>query len=632
MDSKIGLIHPNLISPFPGGIISNILKGKKQVIAVSNNDNSDHDPVIRGIRAGFDKAIENALVAKKTDMPYPDHAVFSNISDRPQLITFSTHGNEIDFKRFQEALKNIEQSASSIWHVNVTAETNGKKEKSPRPKIPDVQAESKERKKITIKEEAVTEVEVEVSSGDNFRQLLSFFVTGKAPHPEMEQHVGLNLKPVFLSTTENSQYNNFPICLIDDSSESFVKPLPEIFNEIVSEEAEGENAGADLKEDLSALESRMELLVNGKKTGRLTELWDMATESILADIQEDEEKREAVQKNLQKGKEKLQVDGEVLSLNTGFPQRVIEESLTTAWSKKISPFRDELNRLISQLYNLLGIDPSKKSDKNDSEDFGSSVASAFRDELDFESFSQLVEESFERQPLPKNRRSRIQGVIKSLKALQPFYSLAIPADRDEESILSPFQFYCDSKNCSVTIGQIQARIRTIAKFFRALHIAKLEVQNKYKEEKHERFFNEYTINHLTADDLELVPLILLYVNLKSMNDSNLAAIMDLLSSDLPIKIILQNDDVIDKCDLLPDQLTWSTKFACIAIAFNNVYVFQSAAADGEQFANGILQGFNYNGPALFNICTAAEENFTFNSVKKDFCCSNGNARFSDLGL
>jgi ferredoxin len=96
-----------------------------------------------------------------------------------------------------------------------------------------------------------------------------------------------------------------------------------------------------------------------------------------------------------------------------------------------------------------------------------------------------------------------------------------------------------------------------------------------------------------------------------MDETQLAAITEILKTDLPIKIILLNNDVIDESGLLPDQPTWSTKFASMAIALNNVYVFQSAIADGELFANGIINGLKYNGPALFNIYTGgSQESFS----------------------
>lgn len=611
IEPGIGVVHPTVMSPFPEHLLSHILKGKQRVVAVSNHDNPDHDPLVQAIRTAFDRAIENGLAGKKSELPHPFHAVYDKIADRPRLITFSVDGGQIDFKSFEKAVKSIDRDGSTTWQFHITGKSVGREDKGPDREKAETQKESAA-PDLPVKEETEAPAEeAPISSGDNFRQLLSYFITGKAPHPDLERYIGLKLKPVFFSKRKDAPGNGYPICLVQDSSEKFVKSLPQIFDEIVNEEGQNEEGREDLQKDLSTLEARMESLVNGKEAGRLSELWDRATKSMLADIQAEDEK-EAVQKNLQKARGKLKIDGQVLPLDVDLPDRIVEESLSAVWAEKTASFRDQLNQTIARLYELIGLDPSGQSDTRESEDFAESVPSAFRDELDYESFSQLVEESFERQPLPKNRRSRIQEVIRSLKALQPLYSLS----GDGKPSLARFQFHLNDSNVAETIGEIQARIHTIIKFFRALHLAKLEVENKYSEEKHGRFFAEYSVTHLSAEDLEAAPPILLHVSSAGLDETNLAALMDLLSTDLPVKVILKTDDVLDQSDLLPHQVAWSTQFAAMAIGLNNVFVYQSALADGQQFAQRVLRGLKYSGPAFFNIYIPSREDYHGIGIKE----------------
>jgi len=569
-NSKIGLAHPVIISPFPGDHISKILKGKKRVIFISSYSSPEYDPP------------------------------FSKLAELTKFVTFSVSAGQIDFKKFQDNLETAIDGSSQKFEFDISVQKE--KLSSELAHKPKDEAEPKkkpiETKGQVIKEESPDEAGTEISSGDNFRQLLSYFITGKVTDLDLQKNFGLNLRPAYLSKSENVLNRNFPVCLSRNNSEHLVKPVSKMIDEIIIEETKSDEGNDSFKNNLSLLKLKLESLVNGKKVEKLSELWDRATESILSEMKTDNGSKEEAQKNLQKARAKLGIDGEVLSYDPSFPLRVIDESVRMVWAEKTVYFSDLLELLITQLMGILGVDLSAKSESE--ENFGSSVASAFKDEMDFESFSNIVDESFESQPLPKAKQLRVQNILKDLRELHPLYSAVGKSNL--------FEFHCDATSCATTIGQIQARIRKTTKFFRAFHIAKLEIENKYKEEKHDRFFNEYSTNHLTAEDLEITPPILLYVNSQFMDETQLAAISEILTTDLPIKIILLNNDVIDQSDLLPDQPTWSTKFANMAIALNNVYVFQSAVADGEQFAGGILNGMKYNGPALFNIYAGPEGN------------------------
>lgn len=563
LNAKIGLLNPALISPFPNDQISKLLKGKKKVVYISGYLIPEHDPV------------------------------FGKLSELTKSVAFSVNTGKIDSKKIEDALKKVLEGNTKHFDISVQREVSTDQIQESKNKK---EAEPVETKEQVIKEELPEETGAEITSGDNFRQLLSYFITGKVTDPELKKNVGLNLKPAFLAKAEITSNRNFPVCLNRNDSEHFVKPIPKIIDEIVTEETKGEEGNDNFKSNLSLLKLKLESLVNGKHGEKLSELWDRAADSILSEMKTDNGQKEETQKNLQKAKTRLAVDGDVLSHDRSFPLKVIDESLQIAWAEKSIFFRDQLQLLINQLIGILGVDLAGKAG---GENFGSSVASAFEDELDFDSFTNIVDESFESKPLPKAKQVRIQNLLKDLSELQEFYSVG-------ENI-NLFKFQCDATNCAATIGQIQARIRKTTKFFRAFHIAKLEIENKYQEEKHDQFFNEFTTNHLTAEDLEQTPPIMLYLNSQHMDETQLAAITEILTTDLPIKIILLNNDVMDESGLLPDQQTWSTKFAKMAISLNNVYVYQSTVADGEQFANGILNGMKYNGPALFNIFIGTED-------------------------
>jgi pyruvate-ferredoxin/flavodoxin oxidoreductase len=89
---KVGVVNMTMFRPFPGDLITHILKGKKGVTVLERLDQplAEDLPIIREIRASLTKAVENgkAKFAKET-LPYPNYAVYANVSDVPVLYSCS---------------------------------------------------------------------------------------------------------------------------------------------------------------------------------------------------------------------------------------------------------------------------------------------------------------------------------------------------------------------------------------------------------------------------------------------------------------------------------------------------------------------------------------------------------------
>ncbi len=87
---KIGVLNMRFYRPFPGDLVSHILKGKKGVAVIERTDQpmAEDLPLIREIRAALSKCFDNNLPAGETK-PYPDYATFDNLNDKPKLYSGS---------------------------------------------------------------------------------------------------------------------------------------------------------------------------------------------------------------------------------------------------------------------------------------------------------------------------------------------------------------------------------------------------------------------------------------------------------------------------------------------------------------------------------------------------------------
>ena len=86
---KVGVVNLLMFRPFPGDLISQLLKGKKGVAVLERVDQplASDLPLIREIRATISKSLENGR--SRNGAAYPDLASYESIKDMPELYSGS---------------------------------------------------------------------------------------------------------------------------------------------------------------------------------------------------------------------------------------------------------------------------------------------------------------------------------------------------------------------------------------------------------------------------------------------------------------------------------------------------------------------------------------------------------------
>lgn len=87
---KAGVVNMSMFRPFPGDVLSGILKGKKGVAVLERVDQplAADLPLIREVRASLLKCVENGRAANGS-LPYPPYAVYRKAEDMPPLYSGS---------------------------------------------------------------------------------------------------------------------------------------------------------------------------------------------------------------------------------------------------------------------------------------------------------------------------------------------------------------------------------------------------------------------------------------------------------------------------------------------------------------------------------------------------------------
>ncbi|MEX0331909.1 MAG: 2-oxoacid:acceptor oxidoreductase family protein [Puniceicoccaceae bacterium] len=86
---KVGVVNMTMFRPFPGDVLSHLLKGRKGVTVLERTDQplAEDLPLIREIRATISKCMENGLCGRGEELPYPKYASFKSSKDSPTLFS-----------------------------------------------------------------------------------------------------------------------------------------------------------------------------------------------------------------------------------------------------------------------------------------------------------------------------------------------------------------------------------------------------------------------------------------------------------------------------------------------------------------------------------------------------------------
>ena len=111
--------------------------------------------------------------------------------------------------------------------------------------------------------------------------------------------------------------------------------------------------------------------------------------------------------------------------------------------------------------------------------------------------------------------------------------------------------------------------------------AELEVKGEYSEARHDPVFDGFGDNGLQASDLALFPDYLVRLNVRDLSGPEQSTLIEILSVDLPVKILVQTDDVIEESPLGNGHLAFalrSRQLASMAMGLSGVFVLQSPAS------------------------------------------------------
>ena len=430
-------------------------------------------------------------------------------------------------------------------------------------------------------------------------ELVAFHLTGKRPGADLGDIDDLSLRPtLFTGYTDLSKLRyDYPLVLVE-GDDGFVRSLSGVVDGLLQELAPRGAEGERLRKNVLGLEKELRVLLSRGAKGSLSGLWKLAEKNLR--VTKGDGASEPSRDSVSGANGALGLDGEIIDCDGEAPVKLLSHAWAAVEGRKARKVRGELRELILKLSEILQADFMKSEQGRAPEILKGSIGTAYEPAFDFEAMSRILTEASSAEPLPEKRRRRIREALAVLET-QRFFASSSRCEGDR-SDAPPHAFVFDS--CTQALEAFQDRLPEMIELIKSISIAELEIENRYQEAKHDSFFDGFDESALAPEDLALFPTYLACLRDGRDEAAEKAKLIDVLSSGLPIKVLIQTDDILGQSSIGVGQFSFGIKslqLASMAVGLNAAYVLQTSASNLYQMRDGIVRGLRYRGPALFSI-------------------------------
>jgi hypothetical protein len=420
----------------------------------------------------------------------------------------------------------------------------------------------------------------------------AFHLTGRRPAPPLEPIDDTDLRPALLARYRDLtrlRYD-FPLVLVDRPAPGarFARSLTDLVSELARNAAPAGATGEALRKQLLHLERDIRRAAAAGTTGRLSAMWKAAVQRLPSGGDP------TLHESLLHAGLSMGVDGEVVDCDEAMPAKLLRHAWQVVQGEKFARVRRDVNALTMKLSDILRADFVHSEAGRKPESLASAVGTGQRHLFDFDRMSRLLALGSPASHLSDTRRKRIEWALSVLQGQHFFPAPGVDA----------YAFEFDT--CRGVKQAFAERLSRMVEMVKAMSIAELEVDGRYDAAHHDGFFDAYDEHSLTPQDLEIFPDY--FVTLRGRPavsaDANL---MDLLSSGIPVKLLVETEDILEESNVGRGQFAYgvrSVQLATLAVGLGDIFVLQSTGSNLLQLHERIRSGLSARVPALFSVYTA----------------------------
>ena len=405
-----------------------------------------------------------------------------------------------------------------------------------------------------------------------------------------------------------SESSPLPFALV--SSEDPEQPIvARGLRSLLADAIEQAQSGRTLSDNRERLASRMEQLLAQSDPGAgLGDLLATGGERLVSDLDLSDDEQEALVANLEALRGVLPADATLLDVRKDTPLRLYLAVREASQGPLHRGFLDELERLTEQLRDLLELDDISSGAGRAPDALAASMGSS-EIELNTEALSRVLSKTQGSEGLEPERRQRIEaakavidghlerrGEIPGVICLQP-PGLA-PDLPGQETWEHPDPL-------AAAIGVFDGVAQRLAPLFRAVRIARLEAAREYQPELHDRVLADLSWEGFSADELAVVPAIVVVTTGRRVRQRDGGSLSELLCSSRPVHVIIQ--DEIAAADEAEDLSRFHMDLGYLVMAHREAFAVGSSLARPDRMTEGLVRMGRALRPAVALVQLPAQE-------------------------
>ena len=422
---------------------------------------------------------------------------------------------------------------------------------------------------------------------------VAFHLTGRRSGAELTPVTEHGLRPALFARYRDlpSLRYDFPLVLLrDPGDDASAASLRELVDRAL-ERDKGADPGR-FRAHALRLEREIRVMVaNGSASASLRALLEQAAQLAAPGC------GPKFADSLARLKKHLKADGEALDCDARTPSRLVEHAWHATQARKLAAYRSDIQHLALRLSEILRADDARSEAARTPASLKAAMGSIHDASFDFDSMSRLLGRVAPGAALTVRRRERVERTLRELRT-QRFH----PIDAGVE----PYAFGFD--DCTHALRAFRERIPAMARLARAITVARLEIDGVYSEPRHDALFEQLGEGGLDLRDLAMFPDYLVCLNAGTLNVADQGELMEILAGGLPMKILVQSDDILEPPLVATGHLAFgarSRQLAHMAIGLTDVFVLQSSASNLARCAGHIDRAMRYGGPALLSVFSGA---------------------------
>jgi hypothetical protein len=268
----------------------------------------------------------------------------------------------------------------------------------------------------------------------------------------------------------------------------------------------------------------------------------------------------------------------------------IFQHVEDVWHHHCDAPGDALAEAISELKNLLRVDEYHRHG-HDPDHLERALGPLAATNLDVGSLSRVLGESRPSRAMSPERLKRVQELIPTLSEMKEdcsntaLDSASADVEKEENEIRE----------------LAEAHLDRVARVFRTLRIAQLEIRSKYESETHDAVFADFNWRQLGPGELRLCPPFLVMARLDGDSGANLRKMMSLLETGMPIKVVVLRSSLREFYTAASDTgVPSAMTLEALPLAMRGVYFLQTYAA-APDFQEQLFEALTAPRPGVISV-------------------------------